>query len=103
MVRAMFSGFVHAAKYAPGIALRLAGVSIMLGRIELAPTPLSFRSAAKESIIAIAAAFDARRCAGGVIHLGLAGNVHDGSCHLGGSPRQDITRAIQLQHLVKDA
>jgi hypothetical protein len=59
MTRAIASGFGHLAKSAPGIALRLAGVSITLGRTEFARTPVPFRSAASESIIATAAALDA--------------------------------------------
>ena len=53
------SGFGHAAKSAPGIACRFAGVSMMLGKIEFTRTPVPFASAASESIIATAAAFDA--------------------------------------------
>jgi len=41
------------------MALRFASVSIMLGRIEFARTPVPLKSAAMESIIATAADFDA--------------------------------------------
>ncbi len=53
------SRLCHFAKSALGIALRFGSVSMMLGRIELARTPVSFRSAASESIIATATAFEA--------------------------------------------
>jgi hypothetical protein len=59
MTRAMFSGFGHLEKSASGIAFRLACVSMMLGRIEFARTPVPFKSAARESINATAAAFEA--------------------------------------------
>ena len=55
----MSSGFGQSAKSALGIALRLASVSMMLGRIEFTRTPLPFRSAARESSSASAAAFEA--------------------------------------------
>src|SRR3989442_5863090 len=42
-----------------GMALRLTAVSIMLGRIEFARTPVPLRSVASESNIATAAALDA--------------------------------------------
>src|SRR5260370_23029153 len=56
---AISSGFGHAAKSAFGIACRFTAVSMMLGRIEFTLTPVPFTSAASESIIATAAAFDA--------------------------------------------
>src|SRR6267154_3872898 len=59
MTRAMSSGFGHFEKSAVGMALRFAAVSMMLGRIEFTRTPLPFRSAAKESIRATAADFEA--------------------------------------------
>src|SRR5713101_6589255 len=59
MTRAMSSGFGHCVKSELGIALRFASVSMMLGSTELTRTPVPLRSAANESIIATAAAFDA--------------------------------------------
>jgi hypothetical protein len=59
MTRAISSGFGHFEKSAFGIALRFASVSMMLGRIVFTRTPLPFRSAAKESTMATAAAFEA--------------------------------------------
>src|SRR5579863_7108431 len=56
---AISSGRGHLEKSAPGIALRLASVSIMLGSTVLARTPVPCRSAASESIMATAAAFEA--------------------------------------------
>jgi hypothetical protein len=53
----MSSGFGHFPKSALGIAFRFASVSMILGKIELRRTPLPFRSAARESVIARAAAF----------------------------------------------
>ena len=59
MTRAIASGFGHLAKSAFGIALRLASVSMMLGKTEFTRTPVPLSSAASESIKARAAAFDA--------------------------------------------
>ncbi len=59
MTLAMSSGLGHLEKSALGMALRLAGVSMMLGRTELARTPVPRRSAASESMSATAAAFEA--------------------------------------------
>jgi hypothetical protein len=59
MTWAMSSGFGHEAKSAFGIACRFAGVSMMLGRMELTLTPVPFVSAASESMSATAAALDA--------------------------------------------
>src|SRR5690348_6462276 len=56
---AIASGVGHLLKSAFGIARRFAAVSMMLGRTELARTPVPFKSAARESIIATAAALDA--------------------------------------------
>jgi len=55
----MSCGFGHEAKSAPGIACLFIGVSIMLGRMELTLIPVPLLSAARESISATAAAFDA--------------------------------------------
>src|SRR5579871_4652906 len=59
ITRAISSGVGHFEKSAPGMAWRLAGVSMMLGRMELTRTPLPARSAASESISASAAALEA--------------------------------------------
>jgi hypothetical protein len=59
ITRAMSSGFGHFVKSAFGMALRFASVSMTLGSMEFVRTPVPLRSAAKESIIATAAAFDA--------------------------------------------
>ena len=59
ITRAISSGFGHFAKSAFGIAFRFAAVSMMLGSNEFTRTPLPATSAASESIIAIAAAFEA--------------------------------------------
>src|SRR5271155_6092493 len=59
MTRAISSGLGHFAKSAFGIALRFAAVSIMLGIIEFAQTPVPFKSWARQSIIATAADFEA--------------------------------------------
>jgi len=59
MTRAMSSGFGHFAKSALGIAFRFTSVSMMLGKIEFTLTPVPFTSAASESIIATAPAFEA--------------------------------------------
>ena len=56
---AMSSGLGHFAKSALGIAFRFAWVSMMLGSTEFARTPVPFKSSARESIIATAAALDA--------------------------------------------
>src|SRR2546429_3592424 len=55
MTRAMSWGFGHFEKSAFGIALRLASVSMMLGRMVFTRTPLPFTSAARASSIATAA------------------------------------------------
>ena len=47
---AMCSGGTHSAKFAPGIAVRLGGVSMMLGRMQLTFTPWRFSSSAKVSV-----------------------------------------------------
>ena len=57
--RAMSSGRGQRAKSAAGIARRLATLSMMLGSTELTRTPLPARSAARLSISASTAAFDA--------------------------------------------
>jgi len=59
MTRAMSSGLGQVEKSALGIAFRFAGVSMMLGKIEFTRTPVPLRSAARESISAKAAAFEA--------------------------------------------
>ena len=59
MTRAISSGFGHFAKSACGMALRLASVSMILGRTVFARTPLPFKSAASESSSATAADFEA--------------------------------------------
>ena len=59
MTRAISSGFGHFVKSAVGIAFRFASVSMMLGSIEFTRTPFPLSSAANESIMATAAAFDA--------------------------------------------
>src|SRR6266849_4515139 len=59
MTRAISAGFGHLEKSAAGMALRLASVSIMLGRMEFTRMPLPFRSAASESSMATAADFAA--------------------------------------------
>src|SRR5579872_3095591 len=56
---AMSFGLGHFVKSVPGMVLRLAAVSMMLGKIEFTRTPLPLRSAANDSIIATAAALDA--------------------------------------------
>jgi hypothetical protein len=53
----MSSGFGHFAKSASGIALRFAAVSMMLGKIEFARTPVPFKSAARQSTIADSGGF----------------------------------------------
>jgi len=55
----MSAGFGHFVKSELGIALRFASVSMMLGSTEFTRTPVPLMSAANESIIATAAAFDA--------------------------------------------
>src|SRR4030095_9235647 len=59
MPRAMSAGLGHFAKSALGMAFLLASVSMILGRTEFTRTPVPLRSAAREYIIAIAAAFEA--------------------------------------------
>ena len=59
MTRAISSGFGHLEKSASGMAFRFTAVSIMLGSTEFTLMPYGFTSAASESIIASAAAFDA--------------------------------------------
>ena len=58
MTRAISSGFGHFEKSAFGIAFRFASVSMRWGRIEFALTAVPFRSSARESTRATAAAFD---------------------------------------------
>jgi len=55
----MSAGLGHFAKSAVGIAFLLVSVSKILGRMEFTRTPVPLRSAAREFIIAIAAAFEA--------------------------------------------
>ena len=64
--------FGHFAKSALGMALRFASVSMMLGRIEFARTPVPFRSAASESIMATAAALDAAYCPAKIFRSSIA-------------------------------
>ena len=59
MTRAMSSGLGHFEKSAFGMALRLTAVSMTLGSTEFTRTPVPATSAARESINASAAAFDA--------------------------------------------
>ena len=59
MTRAMSAGLGHFAKSALGMAFLLGSVSMILGRTEFTRTPVPLRSAAREFIIAIAAAFEA--------------------------------------------
>src|SRR5216684_5632772 len=59
MTRAMSCGFGHFEKSALGMALRFTSVSMMLGRIEFTRTPVPFKSWARQSMRARAAALDA--------------------------------------------
>src|SRR6185436_6348563 len=59
MTRAMSTGLGHFAKSALGMAFLLGSVSMILGSTEFTRTPVPLRSAAREFIIAIAAAFEA--------------------------------------------
>jgi hypothetical protein len=59
MTLAMSSGLGQRSKFALGIASRFALVSMMLGSTEFTRTPVPRVSAARDSIIARDAAFDA--------------------------------------------
>ncbi len=56
MTAARSSGLGHSSKSASGMAWRLAGVSMMLGRMELTRMPVPLRSLAREPVRASRAA-----------------------------------------------
>ena len=55
MTLAISTGLGYFVKSEPGMGLRFASVSMMLGSMEFARTPVPFKSAARESITATAA------------------------------------------------